>query len=200
MMCALKLEVFEVPDAPKSRSTVVMDTGALEEARLQAFEQGYTAGWDDAAANQNEDQTRLKADFARNLQSLGFTFQEARMHVLRSIRPLIEELVTCLLPQVARDALASVALETLMPLADQMADAPVTLVLNPASRTAVETLLEQATGLPLTVIEEPTLGEGQVYLRLGDIETRVDLDGATLQITRAVKDFFDLTEKDERYG
>lgn len=199
-MSALRLEVFDIPDAPLSRSSVIMDAGALEDMRLQAYEQGYTAGWDDAAAAQTHDQTRIKADFARNLQSLGFTFQEARMHVLRAIQPLIEKIITCLLPEVAREALASVALEALMPLADEMADAPVTLVLHPASRAAVETLLEQATGLPLTIIEEPTLGEGQVYLRLGDAETRIDLDRASADISTAVHDFFDHSEKEKSYG
>lgn len=199
-MSALKLEVFETPGTPPSRATLMLDAGALEDIRMLAYEQGYTAGWDDAAASQTDDQTRIKADFARNLQSLGFTFQEARMHVLRSLQPLIHEIVAALLPQMAKETLASVALDTLMPLADDMADAPVTLVLNPASRAAVEGLLEQATGLPLTVVEEPTLGEGQVYLRLGDIETRVDLDRATADIASAVRDFFDHSEKDQRYG
>jgi flagellar biosynthesis/type III secretory pathway protein FliH len=199
-MCAIRLEVFESPDAPLSRTSVVLDQGALEDIRMLAYEQGYTAGWDDAAAAQTDDQSRIKADFGRNLQSLGFTFQEARTHVLRAIRPLLHQIITCLLPELAREALPSVALEVLMPLADEMADAPVTLVLNPASRAVVQALLEQATGLPLTVIEEPTLGEGQVYLRLGDIETRIDLDRATADIARAARDFFDLTEKDQRYG
>lgn len=199
-MCALRLEVFAMPDAPLARTTVVMDVGALEDLRILAYEQGYTAGWDDAAAAQTDDQSRIKADFARNLQSLGFTFQEARMHVLRAIQPLIEEIVSHLLPKIARESLASVALEALMPLADQMADAHVTLVLNPVSRAAVEALLEQATGLSLIIIEEPTLGEGQVYLRLGDSETRIDLDRATADIAAAVRDFFNTTEKDQRYG
>ena len=199
-MCALRLEVFAMPDAPLARTTVVMDVGALEDLRILAYEQGYTAGWDDAAAAQTDDQARIKADFARNLQSLGFTFQEARIHVLRAIQPLIEEIVSHLLPKIARESLASVALEALMPLAGQMADAQVTLVLNPVSRAAVEALLEQATGLPLIIIEEPTLGEGQVYLRLGDSETRIDLDRAIADIAIAVRDFFNTTEQDQRYG
>lgn len=199
-MCALRLEVFDVSDATSRRATVVVDTGALEDIRMQAYEEGYTAGWDDAAAAQTDDQSRIKADFARNLQSLGFTFQEARMHVLRAIQPLLQQIVSRLLPEMARETLASIALETLMPLADEMADAPVTVVLNPASRPAVEDLLEQATGLPLIVIEEPSLGEGQVYLRIGDTETRIDLDRATADIASAVRDFFDHTEKDQSYG
>ncbi len=199
-MCALRLEVFDTPNSPLARSTVVMDAGALEDIRMQAYEQGYTAGWDDAAAAQGDDQTRIRDDFARNLQSLGFTFQEARMHVLRAIHPLLDEIITHLLPEMARESLASVALEVLMPLADEMADTPVMLVLNPASRAAVEALLEQTTGLPLTVIEEHSLGEGQVHFRLGDIEAHIDLDQATATISSAVRDFFDITEKAQNYG
>lgn len=199
-MCALRLEVFDVPGASSKHAAIVVDAGALEDIRMQAYEQGYTAGWDDAAAAQTDDQTRIKSDFARNLQSLGFTFQEARMHVLRAIQPLLLQIISRLLPEMARETLASIALETLMPLADEMADAPVTVVLNPVSRPAVEALLEQATGLPLVVIEEPSLGEGQVYLRMGDNETRIDLDRATASIANAVRDFFDHTEKDQRYG
>lgn len=199
-MCALRLEVFDAPGAGSKHATIVIDTDALEEIRMQAYEQGYTAGWDDAAAAQTDDQTRIKSDFARNLQSLGFTFQEARMHVLRAVQPLLQQIVSRLLPEMARETLASIALETLMPLADEMADAPVTVILNPASRPAVEALLEQATGLPLVVIEEPSLGEGQVYLRMGDNETRIDLDRATASIADAVRDFFDHTEKEQHYG
>ena len=199
-MCALRLEVFDLPDAPAARSTQVIDTAALEDIRMQSYEQGYTAGWDDAASIQTDDQQRIKSEFARNLQSLGFTFQEARIHVLRAVYPLIEEIVSHLLPEIARKSLASIALETLTPMINEMADAPITLVINPVSSLAVTALLEQATGLSLTVVSEPTLGEGQVYLRLGDIETQVDLDLATAQIVTAVHNFFEQTEKDKRYG
>lgn len=191
----LKLEVFETVE-PHKKATVVTDIGALEEARLAAYEQGYSAGWEDASNATSEDQTRIGADLARSIQALGFTYHEARMHVLRAIGPLLQEMVARLLPEMAREALAPVVLETLMPMAEIMADAPVSIVMNPAVRPAIEALLERATGLPLTVIEEPTLGEGQVYLRLGDTETHVDLDRATAEIAAAVRGFFGLTEKD----
>lgn len=191
----LKLEVFETVETHK-KATVVTDIGALEEARLAAYEQGYSAGWEDASNATSEDQTRIGADLARSIQALGFTYHEARMHVLRAIGPLLQEMVARLLPEMAREALAPVVLETLMPMAETMADAPVSIVMNPAVRPAIEALLERATGLPLTVIEEPTLGEGQVYLRLGDTETHVDLDRATAEIAAAVRGFFGLTEKD----
>ena len=194
-MKMLRLEVFETDVQGSVPDTVVLDTMALEEAKLGSYDAGYSAGWEDAAAAQSGEQSQIKADLARNLQSLGFTYQEARMHILRNIEPLLQEMVGRLLPELARETLAPIVLDVLMPIVEKMADAPVTLVLNPAARVAVEGLLDQATGIPLTLIEEPSLGEGQVYLRMGGAETAIDLDRATAEITAAVRGFFDLPER-----
>jgi hypothetical protein len=45
----------------------------------------------------------------------------------------------------------------------------------------------QATGLPLVIEEEPSLSEGQVYIRFGTAETKVDLDRVTSDIANAVR-------------
>lgn len=190
----LRLEVFESEARDSSGGgAIVLDRGALEEVKLESYEQGYSAGWEDAAAAQTDEQGRMRADLARHLQGLGFSYQEARMHVLKAIEPLLVEIVSRLLPDLARETLAPVVLEALMPMAEALADTPVTLVMNPAARPAIEQLLQRATGLPLILQEEPTLGEGQVYLRLGSAETRVDLDRAIADITAAVRGFFDLS-------
>jgi flagellar biosynthesis/type III secretory pathway protein FliH len=192
-MPALRLEVFDSVAAGDGAPQPLVEASALDEAKVASFEQGYSAGWEDAAAAQSDDQTRIRADLARNLQSLAFTFQDARTHVLQAIRPLILEMTTRLLPEVAREALAPAVLEAVMPLADDLADAPLTLVLNPAVRDRVETLLAQATGLPMQIEDEPSLGEGQVYIRLGPAETKVDLTRATDDISAAVRGFFNLS-------
>ncbi|MDZ4311948.1 MAG: flagellar biosynthesis protein [Cypionkella sp.] len=142
----------------------------------------------------------MQADLARNLQGLSFTFHEARQHVLRALQPLMSEMVGRLLPALGRETLPQMVLEVLMPMAENLADTPITLVLNPATRPAVEALLEQATGLPLIVTEEPSLSEGQVYLKFGGIETQINLDRATAEISAAVRGFFDIPEQEKKYG
>jgi flagellar assembly protein FliH len=142
----------------------------------------------------------MRTELGRNLQALSFTFHEARTHVLRALAPLLEEMTGRLMPELARASLAPLVLETLMPLAETLAETPVTIVLNPAARPAVEALLQDATGLPFALRDEPTLGEGQVYLRLGDSETRIDLDRATAEITAAVRGFYELTHQERKYG
>ncbi len=194
-MANLKLEVFEADEAAQQAPSQ-QGPSADQESRLEAYEQGYRAGWEDAAAAHAEDQRRIRVDLARSLQALGFTYQEARAHVLKSLAPLMQDMVGKLLPEMAREALAPTVLETLMPLAEQLADEPVTLVVNTNDRKAIEELLEQATGLPVTILEEPSLGEGQAFLRLGLQEVHVDLARATSEIAAAVRGFFGFSEKE----
>ncbi len=191
----IKLEIFQPTSNSEGSQTVVLNTMALEEAKLESYEKGYTAGWDDAAAAQTQDHKHASAELARNFQTLDFTYQEARTHVLKAIRPLLNALVGSLLPELARDTLAPTVLETLMPIAESLADAPITLVLNPHARVAVEVMLKNATGLPLQIIEESSLGEGQVFLRVGDTETEVNLERAIAEISLAVQNFFELPER-----
>jgi flagellar biosynthesis/type III secretory pathway protein FliH len=200
MMPTLRLEVFDTAQAPDGGVQPLVEISALEEAKIASYEQGYSAGWEDASAAQQGDQSRIRTDLARNLQSLSFTFQDARSHVLQAIRPLILEMTNRLLPEVARDALAPTVLDALMPMADEMADAPLTLVLNPAVRQRVEALVAQATGLPVVIEEEESLSEGQVYIRLGPQEAKVDLGRVTGDITAAVRAFFNLSDEETAHG
>lgn len=191
-MSALRLEVFDIAAAADGSVQPLVEAAAVEEAKVASFEQGYSAGWDDAVAAQQGDQGRIRADLARNLQSLSFTFQDARSHVLQSIKPLILEMVNRLLPEVARESLAPTVLEAVMPMAEELADAPLILVLNPAVRGQIEDLVTQATGLPMVIEEEPTMPDGQVYIRFGSSETKVDLGQVTTDIAIAVRTFFNL--------
>jgi len=197
---ALKLPIFDTEPKPVKTDTVVLDRSSLEDEKLASYEQGYKNGWDDASAAMSEEQSRVRADLARNLQTLSFTYHEARAHILKSVEPLLLQVVGQLLPEIARESLAPAVLEALMPLAEKLADVPVTLVINPASRAAVESVLTQATGLPVIVQEEPTLGEGQAFLRFGSVEAHVDLDQATADIAAAVRGFFDTPVKDRPNG
>lgn len=188
----LRLEVFESEEPKATSETVVLDLSHLEEAKLTSYDTGYSAGWEDAVAAQSGDQSAIRADLGRNLQALSFTYQEARSHILRGLEPLFHDIVGKLLPSIAQETLGGIVLDSLMPLAEGLADAPVTLVLNPSSRPSIEPLIAAATGLPLTIEEEASLSEGQVYLRFAENEVLVDLDRAISDIAASLRGFFDL--------
>ena len=191
-----QLEVFDIPDRGGPRTDI--GQGELEEARLAAYEKGYTAGWDDAIAAQDAEIARLRADLGRNLEDLSFTYHEAHSHVLRTLEPLLQDMVTKVLPAIARETIGHVALDHLRPLAKGLAGVPITVVANPANRDAIERLFVAEAGFPLRFEEEPSLGEGQVYLRLGESESRVDLDGVIAAISAAVAAFFRIEKHEER--
>lgn len=198
-MPPLKLEVFDSDDRPALEGTAPVGAD-LEELRLAAYESGYAAGWEDAAATEAEEQTKLRADIARNLQSLSFTYHEARSHILRALGPLLQEMACHIVPQLARDALAPTVLEALMPLAERSSEVPVTIVLNPAARPAVEPLLEATAGLPVRIREEPSLGEGQVFLIFENGEMRIDLQHAAEEITTSLQRFYEVVEGERKHG
>lgn len=195
----LRLEVFDCGESPP-QETIVMQGDAYEEARLAAFENGYKAGWDDAVAANTDERSAMQAEVARNLQALSFTYHEARGHVLAAVAPLICDALAQILPETARSALPGLVYEVLRPMLESAADAPVSLMVHPAQHDAVELLLAGQTGLPVIVVAEPTLGEGQAWLRLGESETRLDLDAAVADILRLLREFFMPLQKENRDG
>lgn len=171
----------------------------VEKARLDGYEAGYKAGWDDAARAEAEGQGRIGAEFARNLQDLGFTFHEARSHVMQALEPLLTGMVERVLPELISRTVGQTIVEELLPLASLAADTPIEVVVSPASRSALEPMLANA-AVPFTLVEEPTLAEGQVFLRSGKIERHIDFAKAVDQIGTAIKGLYQLNEKAFRNG
>lgn len=190
----VQLEVFELADLTDER--VELGRSELEEARLAAYEEGYSAGWDDAVAAQDQEITRLRGELGRNLRDLSFTYHEAHNHVLTTLEPLLRDMVAKVLPGIAHATLPDIVLEHLMPIARELAGQPIEVVANPANRAAIENHLLAAAKFPLTFAEEPTLGEGQVHFRFGEEEVEIDLDGTIDVIAKAVASFFQV-KKDE---
>ena len=196
---ALALEVFET-DPKAAPDRIILDQIAFKREQVSSYDTGYRAGWEEANATAAAHAARSKTDLAQHLQQLSFTYHEAQAHVLAALQPLLVQVVGQIMPQIARETLAPLVVETLMPLANRLGHAAVTLRVNPASQQAVQSLIEAGTSLPLTIQPDATLGEGQVHLLLGTAEAEVDLDQATADIAAAVRGFFDLFGKDHLHG
>lgn len=185
----VSLEAFDAPGSPQADGAT--EEGASAEIRLESYEHGYAAGWDDALAAQSQDLTRLRTDLGRNLAAMDLTLEDARRHVLVSLEPLLREMVDKVLPDLARHSLGQVILQELMPAAEAAAASPVVLRVAPDNREAVERLISRQTEAPLTVTAEPTLGPGQAFLTCGALDVRIDLDGVVATIATAVDAYFD---------
>ena len=184
----LKLEEFEPDARPPGHGAISPAAPQQDEAALRgAYEQGYAAGWEDAVRASEEENTRISAEFAHNLQDISFTYHEAKSHVLRSVAPLISALVDKLFPELIRETLAERIIQEIEPIASDAADSPVEIALAPDSLKTLENILPERLAHPFELREEPSLSPGQVWLRSARGERLVDLDTALERIRSALQ-------------
>ena len=168
---------------------------SLEEHKLEAYEQGYKAGWDDAASAQSDEQSRITSDFARNLQELSFTYHQARGQILTSLEPLLKEMVSKVLPKLVRSNFQQIIVDEAIEIAKENSEAAIEIVIAPTNRPALERLLETKNNLSVSIVEETTMADGLAYLRFADNEKQIDLEGVLSGLSQTVGEFFEQHEK-----
>lgn len=182
-------ENFDQPSATVQTATKG-DTQDSEAERLGVFERGYKAGWDDAATAMSDERRAISADFAASLADLSFTYHEARGHVLRQLEDLVIETFSRILPDCAKATLPHVVWAQISRVAAEAAGAPMTVLVAPGAGGLLDELLPADPGLPISVVEEPTLTEGQIFIRSPKVELAVDHASALAEINTAVRQFF----------
>lgn len=191
----LSLEDFDRPRPAQDAARPAAPAAAagppaidLEEERLQAFEKGYRAGWDDAAAAHSGEQSRISAELGQNLQDMSFTYHEAYAALSREIGEVMRGLVGKVLP----GALGAALSETVQARAEAILEqnrVPVEIVVAPQNAPRLAALLEGQPAPPIRIVEEPSLGEGQAYLRFGAAEEKVDVAAVLDELAEVVDRF-----------
>lgn len=197
-MRSLTLEDFDLPAEPAQLPGAASDlvVGTQGEAdRMATYEEGYQAGWDDAARARSEDDAKTAAEFAHALQELSLTFHEARSHVMQSMEPLLDALVSTLMPALTAEVMAATIRETLQPMMQDCADAPIELVVAPGGARLLEAPALEFAATAISVVEETTLASGQAYLRLGKTERNIDLTSTLETIKAAMAALYDFNER-----
>ena len=175
---------------PASATRHVLSEESLEDTRLEAFEKGYQAGWDDASKAHADEQSHISAELARNLQDLSFTYREAFVHVTASLEPLLTRMVEAVLPDAAHHSLGLRIVSEVMDMAKDQAQAQLVISLAPENRERLAPLLQANLPMPVTLAEDEALGAGQAFLKFGQEERSVDVDGLIADITASLADFF----------
>ena len=202
MTRALILEHFDGFSAAQANAerSPPQRVGEPPEAADSAYERGYRAGWDDCEGELRQAHSTVSAELSRNIQELGFTYHEARAHVMSGFEPLLRTLIGKVLPEIVAATLGPAILEELSAVAETAADAPVTILVAPNSHDTVAGFLAGSTALPYRLLTEPTLGDWQVHFRLGDHERRLDLTEVLDRILARLSAFADQNEKVLKHG
>jgi len=192
----LKLEVFENQET--TESPVFLLPEQVEEIRLNAYERGYVAGWDDGGQQGDADDTLRRTAIARQVEQLSFSYHEARGHVLRAIEPLFTGIFEAILPVASRASIVPLTIEQLLPLAHAAADTPITLRVATGSRASYEAAFEGLVLPVLELVETDDLADGQAEFCFETTQSRIDLTHAADTIRRAFERFYEIQTEESR--
>ena len=175
---------------------------SLEDLKLEAFENGYKAGWDDAIKAHESEQERAIIAVTQRLEDLSFTHTEAITKMTSAMQPLLSKITLCLLPEIAKNALGAHVAEQLDELLKEEAQSAVEIAVAPETLGPLKKQLEGRSNLSLDFTAEPILTSGQVYLRSRKAEREVNLDTVLDGIKIAIDAFFTeiQQEEDSRHG
>lgn len=176
------------------------DDEFIEEQKLQAFEAGYQAGWDDAVKAQDEESLRISAAFGQNLQDISFTYYEAVAKLTSSFEPLMSEMVAKVLPALAGKTLALHVVEQVRQLVQISIERPVEIVVSPDNEDKVRKILKEALVEPFKIVSDPGLCDEQVFIRIGANEREIDLGSTIREVAKAIEAFFHEIEEHQKDG
>lgn len=146
-----------------------------EDQRLEAYERGYGAGWDDAARSAEEERARVGAALARRLEDISFSVNEARAGIVRELRDLVAAIGDGLVPALAEGGFGQVLAEALGPRIARAADRPIEIAVAPDAAPRLGPLMPEVAGLQVRLAADPALGEGQAIIRVGREEEEIDM-------------------------
>lgn len=165
---------------------------AIEDQKLDSYEAGYQAGWDDSAKANKDAGQQVAADFAQNMRDLSMTYQEAYAALLADIKPLLAQIVDAVLPAMAQATLGPRVLELIE---GQIATGPRNALVLSTSPDGIAMLQPIVNGLDdaleVALRADETLAPGQVHLNFGaDHEEEIDTAALIDGIQMAVHGFF----------
>ncbi|QUS35916.1 hypothetical protein [Falsirhodobacter algicola] len=182
-MTALRLRSFDAEDAAR-----LITTDELEEIRRAARAEGEAAGHAAALAETAALHAAAARALADTLSDWSFGYHEARQHILSQLGPVMEALLSRLLPEAARLTLVAHVADRLMPPLITATEAPLRIAVHPADRGCLDGL---QTPLPFLVMEDADLPRGAVRLPHAP-ETVIAPSRAAEEALAAIADFFAL--------
>lgn len=172
---------------PRTAGALAAD---VEDEKLQSFEDGYQAGWDDATKAQASLDTAVSSALAANLQDASFAYHEARGQLTKTVHEIMRGVVGAILPEIARQSLGAHIAQLVDAHTREAVAHKIQLRVAEVSREQVERLLPD-TPVDYEVISDPCLAPDQATLQLDETEHAVDLGQVVKDVHAAVTEYFE---------
>ena len=150
---------------PRTAGALAAD---VEDEKLQSFEDGYQAGWDDATK----------------------AHHEARGQLTKTVHEIMRGVVGAILPEIARQSLGAHIAQLVDAHTREAVAHKIQLRVAEVSREQVERLLPD-TPVDYEVISDPCLAPDQATLQLDETEHAVDRGQVVKDVHAAVTEYFE---------
>jgi flagellar assembly protein FliH len=164
-------------------------TDEIEEQKLVAFEKGYGAGWEDAVKVQTEGSQVVSDALKQSLLDLSFTREEALQAYVKAMRPLLERILTKVLPKLADQALLHHIVTLLEQTLSNSSDLPVEIRVAPEHQTVVAKLVDGLLPEGGQIRADTALSSKQAKFSFGESESQIDLETLINDIRGAISEF-----------
>lgn len=186
---------------PASFTSATSETAVseAEDQRLAAFEQGYAAGWDDALEAQSKNARAASEAFAKNLQDLAFTYQEASQSMAAALNTFFEALAEQLVPDALDAGLVQRIVQRLSLHADEHL-AKILIHCAPARQKFIAEAIPAQLDIPVEVRADVSMAWDEVSLEMSPSELRIDLTETSQYIRDAIAAFSFHVNQDQANG
>lgn len=161
----------------------------LEDERLNAFEKGYTEGWEDALQSVETGKTALSETFRQRIEDLSFTYHEAHSAMQRETAALLQTIFETVLPSAARQVLVGHAMENLAALVRDASKLPIEIVVHPSHATALGTFIQKDPDISIAIRGDHTLTETQAELQFSENGLIIDTGAVSREILETLAAF-----------
>ena len=189
-MSVLKLESFS-HDVEIRRGISKFES--FEALRDSAYSEGVKSGADAASRAFEEEKIRTLAPILEALNDIGFSQVEACQTVLKSMRPLVEQLLETVLPETARQGFGAEISALLLKAYEKAPKAQFTISVTPDAVSSIQSLLSPSKA-DFTVLPDPALDGLQARVNWQGGYDQIDLDAALDDVRSAVNTFFNSFE------
>ena len=192
------LETFE--DFGSVTSTSQSSDDKRTDHELAVYERGYKAGWDDATTAAEKSSAALSEHFAQNVSDLSFTYHEAYTAVLRSLEPLVRQLIETTLPDLAIEGLGQTLAAEVAKIARSHAGSQVTINCHSSKRAMLQAALPTDLSLDLSLLADASLSPDQVFMKFDGVEREIDITRFATQSKNLIHNFFEDIKREPNNG
>lgn len=197
-MGAFKYETI-LPPARKDGGLVELKSDMLEKERNTSYAKGFKDGVNVTKDAVEVETNRLLSRINEDLSDLRFTNEQACAGVMKSVKPLVEAIISQLSPELLQEKLFERANETLTEIFRDYRGATVEIEAAPSLQPALKTLCESH-GFDVMIFENDALSDLEVRLNWKDGFDHLDMDALRQTIGEKLNAYIDCLEEssDER--